>query len=96
MNFEEIKKIKAALYTGGNEEELTKKAILKYQDPSREEHLSSLTIPIGDKRVKVTNMPGIMVDGEWRGNLILIAEVEKMLLEWSEIPNTIDFFSLIK
>jgi|SRR5690625_1059305 len=95
MNFEEIKNLKAALYTGGNEEELIKQAVLMYRDPSKEKHLDSLTISIKDKSIKITNMPGLMIDDEWHGNLILIAEIEKVLSQWERLPNSIDFFDLI-
>lgn len=91
-----MKKIKAALYTAGNQDELVNKAIRAYREEEKHTNLMDVHLNIGDKKVLVKQVPGFSGDNEEKlGNLHLLAALEDVLSQWSQLPDTITFEEIL-
>lgn len=94
-----IAEIKAAMWENGNLEALIEKAIRSYVGKEINKDLNeSSEFYIHDKKVKVINIPHVMMDNKLYENLLIMIAIEKALTElYTEetIPDKIDFDELL-
>lgn len=94
LTLKQISAIKAALWTKGDIEELTNRAIHNFFGEDMRP-VEDVVFSIHGKRITIKNIPHIKRGDEVYEDLRLLATIERVLEEVKELPDVIELSSLI-